>query len=99
MAGKIVGITIDIAGKTSGLVSSLKSADSALNKTNSALKSVNSALKFDSSNVDLLKSKSQLLGDAIAANSEKLDTIATVLAGSETRFRLMRPDKHAVRFK
>ena len=85
MAGKIVGITIDIAGKTSGLVSSLKSADSALNKTNSALKSVNSALKFDSSNVDLLKSKSQLLGDAIAANSEKLDVLkATAEKAMET---------------
>lgn len=85
MAGKIVGITIDIAGKTSGLVSSLKSADSALNKTNSALKSVNSALKFDSSNVDLLKSKSQLLGDAIAANSDKLDVLkATAEKAMET---------------
>lgn len=85
MAGKIVGITIDIAGKTSGLVSSLKSADSALSKTNSALKSVNSALKFDSSNVDLLKSKSQLLGDAIAANSEKLDVLkATAEKAMET---------------
>lgn len=85
MAGKIVGITIDIAGKTSGLVSSLKSADSALSKTNSALKSVNNALKFDSSNVDLLKSKSQLLGEAIAANSEKLDVLkATAEKAMET---------------
>ena len=85
MAGKIVGITIDIAGKTSGLVSSLKSADSALSKTNSALKSVNSALKFDSSNVSLLTSKSQLLGEAIAQNSEKLDVLkATAEKAMET---------------
>ena len=85
MAGKIVGITIDIAGKTSGLVSSLKSADSALSKTNSALKSVNNALKFDSSNVDLLKSKSQLLGEAIASNSDKLDVLrATAEKAMET---------------
>lgn len=85
MAGKIVGITIDIAGKTSGLVSSLKSADSALSKTNSALKSVNNALKFDSSNVSLLTSKSQLLGEAIAQNSEKLDVLkATAEKAMET---------------
>ena len=75
MAGKIVGITIDIAGKTSGLVSSLKSADSQLQKTNSALKSVNQALKFDSGNVELLTSKSKLLADAIQQNNTKLDTL------------------------
>jgi len=75
MAGKIVGITIDIAGKTSGLVSSLKEADSQLSKTNSALKSVNSALKFDSSNMELLTSKSALLSDAIEQNSQKLDVL------------------------
>ena len=85
MAGKIVGITIDIAGKTSGLVSSLKDADSALTKTNSALKSVNSALKFDGNNVDLLTSKSQLLGEAIAQNSNKLDVLkATAEKAMET---------------
>ena len=85
MAGKIVGITIDIAGKTSGLVSSLKDADSALSKTNSALKSVNSALKFDGNNVDLLTSKSQLLGEAIAQNSTKLDVLkATAEKAMET---------------
>lgn len=75
MAGKIVGITIDIAGKTSGLVSSLKTADSQLQKTNSALKSVNNALKFDSGNVELLTSKSKLLADAIQQNNTKLDTL------------------------
>ena len=75
MAGKIVGITIDIAGKTSGLVSSLKEADSQLSKTNSALKSVNNALKFDSSNMELLTSKSALLSDAIEQNSQKLDVL------------------------
>ena len=85
MAGKIVGITIDIAGKTSGLVSSLKEADGALSKTNSALKSVNSALKFDGNNVDLLTSKSQLLGEAIAQNSSKLDVLkATAEKAMET---------------
>ena len=75
MAGKIVGITIDIAGKTSGLVSSLKTADSQLQKTNSALKSVNQALKFDGNNVELLTSKSKLLADAIQQNNTKLDTL------------------------
>ena len=75
MAGKIVGITIDIAGKTSNLVSGLKSADAALTTTNNALKSVNQALKFDGNNVDLLTSKSKLLADAIDQNSERLDIL------------------------
>lgn len=77
MAGKITGITIDIAGNTSPLVSSLKSADSALKTTNDALKSVNQALKLPgaSQNVELLTSKSNLLAEAIDANSDRLDVL------------------------
>jgi len=80
MAGKIVGITIDIAGKTSGLVSSLKEADSALAKTNNALKAVNQSLKFDGNNVDLLRSKEDLLTKAIADTSTKLDVLKQTAA-------------------
>lgn len=77
MAGKITGITIDIAGNTSPLVSSLKSADSALKTTNDALKSVNQALKLPGAaqNVELLTSKSNLLAEAIDANSDRLDVL------------------------
>ena len=85
MAGKIVGITIDIAGNTSPLVSGLKSAESELTKTNSALKNVNSALKFDGNNLELLTSKSELLGNAIAQNSSKLEVLkATAAQAMET---------------
>lgn len=77
MAGKIVGITIDVAGNTSPLVNSLKSADSALKNTNSALKSVNQALKLPGAaqNVELLTSKSNLLAEAINQNSDRLDVL------------------------
>lgn len=77
MAGKIVGITIDVAGNTSPLVNSLKSADSALKNTNSALKSVNQALKLPGAaqNVELLTSKSNLLAEAIDQNSDRLDVL------------------------
>ena len=77
MPGKIVGITIDVAGNTSPLVNSLKSADSALKTTNDALKSVNQALKLPGAadNIQLLTSKSNLLSDAINQNSERLDVL------------------------
>lgn len=77
MAGKITGITIDIAGNTSPLVNSLKSADSALKTCNDALKSVNQALKLPGAadNVELLTSKSNLLAEAIDANSQRLDVL------------------------
>lgn len=77
---KIVGITIDIAGKTSGLVSSLKEADASLSKTNQALAAVNKSLKFDSSNVDLLKSKEDLLTKAVADTSTKLEVLKQTAA-------------------
>ena len=75
--GKIVGITIDVAGNTSPLVSSLKSADAALKNTNAALASVNKALKLPGAaqNVELLTSKSNLLAEAIDQNSDRLDVL------------------------
>lgn len=74
---RVTGIVIDITGKTSGLVSSLKDADAALSKTNSALKAVNDALKLDGAagNIDLLKSKEELLTKAVADTNTKLQVL------------------------
>ena len=44
-AKNIKGITIEIEGKTSGLVKALEDANKALSRTKSALKDVNDALK------------------------------------------------------
>lgn len=71
----IKGITIEIAGKTSGLVDSLKQADSALKSTNDALKAVNKALELDPSNVELLAQKQALLTNAVEATSDRLETL------------------------
>ena len=57
MANKIIGITVDIEGKSSGLTKSLQEANSAINKTTSALKDVDKALKLDPTNVELLAQK------------------------------------------
>lgn len=79
MAGnKIVGITIDIEGKTSGLTKSLKEANSALSKTTAALKDVDKALQLDPSNVELLTQKQGLLTSAIEDTEKKLETMKQV---------------------
>lgn len=71
----IKGITIDIAGKTSSLVSDLQKADKALNDTNSALKAVDKALKLDPTNVELLAQKEALLTKAVGETKDRLDTL------------------------
>ena len=79
MAGnKIVGITIDIEGKTSGLTKSLQDANSAISKTSSALKDVNNALKLDPTNVDLLAQKEALLNKQIEQTNDKLELMEQV---------------------
>jgi len=78
MANKILGITIDIEGKTSGLTKSLQEANSSINKTTSALKDVDKALKLDPTNVELLAQKEALLTKQIEQTSEKLDIMRQV---------------------
>lgn len=77
-SNKIVGITIDIEGKTSGLTKSLKEANSALSKTTAALKDVDKALQLDPSNVELLTQKQGLLTSAIEDTEKKLETMKQV---------------------
>lgn len=78
MANKILGITIDIEGKTSGLTKSLQEANSSINKTTSALKDVDKALKLDPTNVELITQKEALLTKQIEQTSEKLDIMRQV---------------------
>lgn len=76
--GKIIGITVDIEGKTSGLTKSLQDANSAINKTTSALKDVDKALKLDPTNVELIAQKEALLTKQIEQTNEKLDIMKQV---------------------
>lgn len=75
MAGKIQGITIEIAGKTSGLVSSLKDADKALSATQAALRQVNKALELDPSNIELAAQKEALLTQAVEETGKRLEAL------------------------
>lgn len=71
-SGSIKGITIEILGKTDGLVKSLGSVNKSLAETQKSLKTVNQALKLDPKNVDTLKTKQELLSNAIKQTEEKL---------------------------
>lgn len=69
---RIRGITIEIGGDTTKLVSALKSADTAIRTTQSDLNTINKALKFDTTNIDLLKDKQAALNDRVAEAKDKL---------------------------
>lgn len=71
-SGSIKGITIEILGKTDGLVKSLGNVNKSLAETQKSLKTVNQALKLDPKNVETLKTKQELLSNAIKQTEEKL---------------------------
>ena len=78
MAGTIKGITIQIEGKTSGLVKSLQDVESQIKKDDAALKNLDKALKLDPTNVDLLAAKEQVLADKTSLVTQKMDILQQV---------------------
>lgn len=75
MASRIKGITVEIGGDTTGLDKALKSVNSTITSTQSSLRDVNKLLKLDPSNTELLSKKHKMLGEAIGATKEKLETL------------------------
>ena len=73
-AGRIKGITIEINGDTTKLVSALGKVDNALSKTQANLRDINKALKLDPTNTALLKDKQQELAHAIDETRQRLQT-------------------------
>lgn len=73
-AGRIKGITIEIGGDTTKLVSALAKVDNAINKTQQNLRDINKALKLDPSNTALLKDKQVELSKAIEDTKKKIET-------------------------
>lgn len=69
------GITLEINGKTDKLANALEDVNKKSRDIESELKKVNQQLKFDPKNTELLAQKQKLLGDAISASKEKLDTL------------------------
>ena len=78
MASTIKGITIQIEGKTSGLVKSLQDVESQIKKDDQALKNLDKALKLDPTNVDLLAAKEQVLADKTSLVTQKMDILQQV---------------------
>lgn len=73
-AGRIKGITIEIGGDTTKLVSALAKVDNAISKTQTNLRDINKALKLDPSNTALLKDKQVELSHAIEETKQKIET-------------------------
>lgn len=75
MAGRIKGITIEIAGETTGLQNALKDVNKRSNDLTKELKDVERLLKFDPGNVEALAQKQQLLTQQIENTTQKLDKL------------------------
>ena len=73
-AGRIKGITIEIGGDTTKLVSALANVDRAISKTQTNLRNINKALKLDPTNTALLKDKQVELSKAIEETKQKINT-------------------------
>ena len=80
-SGRIKGITIEIGGDTTKLVSSLKKVDTQIRNTQNALKDVNKLLKLDPGNTELLRQKQQLLKDAVAQTADRLQQLKDAQSG------------------
>lgn len=78
MASTIKGITIQIEGKTSGLVKSLQEVESQIKKDDAALKNLDKALQLDPTNVDLLAAREQVLADKTNLVTQKMDILQQV---------------------
>lgn len=74
-AKTIKGITVEINGKTVGLIDSMKDITDQGVKLNNELKQVSKALKFDPENVELLTQKHTILTDAIENVKKELDAL------------------------
>lgn len=71
---RIQGITIEIGGDTTKLVSALANVDRAISKTQTNLRDINRALRLDPTNTALLKDKQVELSHAIEETKQKLKT-------------------------
>ena len=74
-SGRIRGITIEIGGDTTKLVSALKNVDTQIKGTQTALKDVNKLLKMDPGNTELLRQKQKELTEAINQTKDRLSQL------------------------
>lgn len=87
MAGKIKGITIEIAGETKGLDKALTEVNKKSRDLQGELKKVESGLKFNPGNTELIAQKQALLADAVINTTKKLDSLKQAQAEVEAKFK------------
>lgn len=75
MAGNIKGITIEFRGDTTDLDKAIRQVEKEGKSLDKELKDINRALKFNPKNVELLRSKFNVLGDKIKNADEKLELL------------------------
>ena len=83
-ANRIKGITIEIGGDTTKLQTALKGVNTQVKSTQQQLKDVEKLLKLDPGNTELIAQKHKLLGEAVAATKEKLETLKTATEQANT---------------
>ena len=83
-ANRIKGITIEIGGDTTKLQTALKGVNTQVKSTQQQLKDVEKLLKLDPGNTELIAQKHKLLGEAVAATKEKLETLKTAAEQANT---------------
>lgn len=76
-ANRIKGIIIEIGGDTTKLQTALRGVNTQVKSTQQQLKDVEKLLKLDPGNTELLAQKHKLLGEAVAATKERLETLKT----------------------
>lgn len=86
MTGSIKGITIQLNGDTSSLVSAISDVNKESKNTQKELKEVERALKMSPGNTDLIAQKQQLLARSIEQTRDKLDVLRTAQQQVEQQF-------------
>lgn len=81
MAGRIAGITIEIAGDATPLQKALKGIDKDLKATQSNLRDINKLLKFNPGNTELLTQKQKNLKNAIQETKNRLNELKDAQQG------------------
>jgi len=69
-ANRIKGITIEIGGDTTKLLTTLKGVNTEVKNTQQQLKDVEKLLKLDTGNTELLAQKHKLLGEAVSSKGK-----------------------------
>ena len=89
MAGNLKGLTIELGGDTTKLGKALEDVNKKSRSLSSELGQVNKLLKLDPGNADLLAQKQEILAEAVANTSKKLDTLKEAERQVQEQFHIL----------